>query len=81
MYSWRIMLEGQDRSYGYFVTLDVAALDEDAAVGLARGHAESTGCVIVAKEEVECRGECASPVAEVLSMSGRSYFDSQANCT
>jgi hypothetical protein len=59
---------------GYFINVEVAAIDPPRAAKLAEEHARELGLSIIGVEEVTRTGKSSSSEAKVLAISGKSYF-------
>jgi hypothetical protein len=74
---YSVMLEGIDDSLGYFINVAVAALTLTQASTKAWDRAEDLGLKIVEVEEITETSEAYDgDTAQVLSVSGKSYFPS-----
>jgi hypothetical protein len=71
---YSVMLEGIDASLGYFINVGVAASDPTHATKLALERARDLGLHITAVEEITKTRRKADSEAQVLSISGKSYF-------
>lgn len=76
MQVYSVMLEGIDASMGYFMNVEVAAINPSSAAKLAEQYARETGLSIVGVEEITRTGRSSSSEPKVLSTSGKSYFPS-----
>jgi len=74
MQVYAVMLEGVDASMGFFMNIEVAALDSTGAVQLALERADALGLSIKAVEAITKTRRTSSSGPEVLSISGKSYF-------
>ena len=74
MQVYSVMLEGIDASMGYFINVEVAAINPSSAAKLAEEHARELGLAIVGVEEITRTGQSPSSEAKVLAISGKSYF-------
>ncbi len=76
MQVYSVMLEGIDASMGYFINVEVAAIDPSSAARIAVQYAQELGLSIVGVEEITRTGRSSSLEPKVLSASGKSYFPS-----
>ena len=75
---YSVMLEGVDESFGYFINVAVAALTPRQASTQACERAEDLGMKIVEVEEITETSETYDgDTAQVISISGKSYFPSE----
>lgn len=74
MQIYSVMLEGMDASMGFFVNVEVAALNASSAAKLAEEHTRELGLNIIGIEEITRTGRSSSSEPKVLSISGKSYF-------
>lgn len=73
---FRVLLEGEHGSHGYFVNMQVACDTPDEAERLARAKAREIGLNIVGIEEVvQLEGTETLATPQVTFVSGRSFFD------
>ena len=76
MHVYSVMLEGVDASMGYFINVEVAAINRSSAAQLAEQYAREKGLSIVGVEEITRTGQSSSSEPRVLSNSDKSYFPS-----
>ena len=76
MQVYSVMLEGIYASMGYFMNVEVAAINRSSAAKLAEQPAREIGLSIVGVEEITVTDRSTSSESKVLSASGKSYFPS-----
>ncbi len=74
---YSVMLEGIDESFGYFINVAVAAFSPTQASTKACERAKDLGLKIIEVEEIiETSEPYDGDIAQVISISGKSYFPS-----
>lgn len=80
MREFSVMLEGGDGSGRFFVTLEIAADNENDAVSAALEHAQHEGWSGLQVEEVSCIGETGNGgKTGIRKVYGKSYFEPDQN--
>jgi hypothetical protein len=74
MQIYSVMLEGIDAAMGFFMNVEVAAINPSSAAKIAKQYAREVGLSIVGVEEITRTGRSSSSEPMVLSTSGKSYF-------